>query len=401
MQKRLSDLFGKPISGEWGTEPSDGTGVNVLRSTNFSNIGKLDVSKEVVVRDISEDKIKAKRLKVGDLIIEKSGGSETQPVGRVVYFDIGSGTYLCNNFTSILRPKSSHNPKFLLYLMLYLYQTNVVTRYQNKTTGIINLKLADYLEDTIVEVPPLDTQNRIADALDKGQDLIDKRQEQIEMLDEFLQSVFLDMFGDPVSNPRGWPVEVLGSHINVIGGFAFKSSEFVASGVPVIKIGNVNKGVFDASDFTYWAGDYGDKLTRYEIFPGDILISLTGTVGKEDYGNICIVDDAYDKYLLNQRVAKLELSDSINKYYLEYCFEQPHFKRSLIKLGKGIRQANISNSNISSLIVPLPPIEKQAEFSEIVEQAEGQKRLLNRSLAEMQNLFNSIMQRAFKGELFN
>lgn len=102
----LEELFEKPISGEWGNDLEEGQeGVCVIRTTNFTNSGDVDLS-NVVIRDINLEKHRRKILKVGDIIIEKSGGSPNQPVGRVVLFQEEENIYFCNNFTAILRPKT-------------------------------------------------------------------------------------------------------------------------------------------------------------------------------------------------------------------------------------------------------------------------------------------------------
>nr|WP_241737852.1 restriction endonuclease subunit S [Anoxybacillus flavithermus] len=208
------------------------------------------------------------------------------------------------------------------------------------------------------------------------------------------------MFGDPVSNPKGWPVSNLGNSIKITGGYAFKSSEFEDVGVPVIKIGTVNKGYFDFSTLSY-VPEITEKYKKYIIYPGDLLITLTGTVGKEDYGNVCIVPNNFKYYLLNQRVAKIEPIKDFETIYLFYCFKQKKFKNMLTKLSRGIRQANISNEDIKSLMVPLPPLFLQKKFAEIDKQINREKTLLQESLIELEKIFHSLMQRAFKGELFN
>jgi type I restriction enzyme S subunit len=109
----LKNVIYKPLSGEWG----DGEGeTNILRTTNFTNDGKLNLD-EVVTRNIELKKISQKQLKYGDTIIEKSGGSPNQPVGRVVYFDQKEGTFLCNNFTSVIRGKSEIDKRYLFWFL--------------------------------------------------------------------------------------------------------------------------------------------------------------------------------------------------------------------------------------------------------------------------------------------
>jgi type I restriction enzyme S subunit len=131
--------------GEWGVDDTDGTGIKVIRTTNFTNSGKLDLS-NVVTRDIEEKKVNRKRIQKYDTILERSGGTTDNPVGRVVLFE-EDDNYLCNNFTQVLRFKDV-DPRFAFYSLYYFYQTNktAIRGMGNKTTGIQNLNMGKYLE---------------------------------------------------------------------------------------------------------------------------------------------------------------------------------------------------------------------------------------------------------------
>ena len=201
----ISEVVAEKISGEWGDEPSPNEHENVLRTTNFTNNGRLDYRK-VVQRRIEPDKISIKKLVKGDVLIEKSGGSPTQPVGRVVFFDRDDETYLCNNFTSILRPSENVFPKYFFYCLFYLHLSNRTLRYQNKTTGIINLKLDRYLGTEKIPLPAIEEQIKIVGVLDQADELRRQRKEVITLIDEYLKSVFVEMFGDPMTNSKGWPI---------------------------------------------------------------------------------------------------------------------------------------------------------------------------------------------------
>ena len=131
--------------GEWGTEDTMEAGVKVIRTTNFTNSGKLNLA-DVVTRSIEDRKIARKQIKKYDTILERSGGTADNPVGRVVLFE-EDDLFLCNNFTQVLRFKDI-DPRFAFYSLYYFYQTNktAIRSMGSKTTGIQNLNMSKYLE---------------------------------------------------------------------------------------------------------------------------------------------------------------------------------------------------------------------------------------------------------------
>ena len=121
----------------------------------------------------------------------------------------------------------------------------------------------------------------------------------------------------------------------------------------------------------YWKED--ESLERYAMYPGDLVMSLTGTVGKDDYGNVCILGDDYERYYLNQWNAKLEIKEGIDKYYLSQLLKFEQIKKRLTGISRGVRQANISNKDILNLVVPIPPMEIQEQYSDFVKQVDKSK----------------------------
>jgi type I restriction enzyme S subunit len=164
MNERLENLFDSVSAGEWGSNQGAAGGIDtgVIRSANFTKDHKFN-SKEIVVRSIEERKRKRKLLCHGDILIEKSGGSPDQPVGRVLFYDL-DGEHTCSNFISILRPSRQADPKFIYYSMCNLYERGVVKHYQQQTTGIINLQLGEYLQESIF-LPSFPEQKKIAEIL--------------------------------------------------------------------------------------------------------------------------------------------------------------------------------------------------------------------------------------------
>lgn len=245
----------------------------------------------------------------------------------------------------------------------------------------------------IKEIPQLDEQRKIITEIEKTFDILELKKKQLMYLDELIKSQFVEMFGEININDKLWKKDILKNHLKVIGGYAFKSSDFKNSGIPILRIGNINAGYFKPKDLMFWSEE--DKLKNYIIYPNDIVMSLTGTVGKDDYGNVCIMGKDYEKYYLNQRNAKLELKDTLDKIYISYALRVPEIKKRLTGISRGVRQANIANRDIESLEIPIPPIELQNKFADIVKQINKQKVEIQNSLEEMQKLQESLMNQYF------
>ena len=209
---RLIEITGKALSGEWGTDDTNGNGIPVLRTTNFTNEGIVDYE-VVVTRCIEKKNIAEKYLRKGDIIIEKSGGSDKQPVGRVVYFDGAENTYLFNNFTGVLRVKDQEKwfPKYIFYSLYRNYKKGGTRIYENKTTGLHNLKVDDYISRYEIVKVSYQVQQDICVVLDKIQRILKKRERQIKQLDILIKSRFVEMFGDPIGNSMGLRTIPLGA----------------------------------------------------------------------------------------------------------------------------------------------------------------------------------------------
>ena len=299
-------------------------------------------------------------------------------------FDAYQRTYIIESID-----KSKLLVKYL-YFFLDLYVE--VLRTQSIGGVIKYIKLGN-LTDALIPLPSIEKQAEIIESLEKCNVIIERRKQQVVLIEQVVKSRFIEMFGEPESNPMHWAMLPLGDCLTVLGGYAFKSEEFKAYGVPVLRIGNINTGVFTPTNMVYWAKDA--LLERYQVLPGDLVISLTGTVGKDDYGNVCILGNAYPMYYLNQRNAKLVLGESLNKHYLSELLKFTQIKKKLTGISRGVRQANISNRDILNLVVPLPPIELQTQFSGFVEQTDKSKLAVQKALEELEILKKSLMQQYF------
>ncbi|QNE69352.1 restriction endonuclease subunit S [Fusobacterium hwasookii] len=368
--KKLTDIC-EVITGEWGTEISENSQniVSVIRTTNFLNNGKIDIeNKELIKRDIEKNKIEQKQLKKGDIIIEKSGGSPNQPVGRVVFFSLNSNEILlCNNFTSILRIKGNINSKYVFYFLRNSYKNKKVLKFQNKTTGIINLKLQNYLDGNHIFLPELKIQNKIVSILDNLENIIEKNQNYLIHLRELTKSLFIRMFGDPLTNDR---IEWKFSKIKNIG-------KIISGSTPNTNTPELWNGDYlwitpaELKDDSFIVNSTERKLTYLGIKNSSLIEMPIGTVllsSRAPIGKVAIVGK---NMFCNQGFKNIIPNEEINSIYLYYILKEK--KEYLNFLGRGATFKELSKEIVENISLKIPPIELQNKFAERVEKIEKLK----------------------------
>lgn len=163
------------------------------------------------------------------------------------------------------------NSNGLLYMpYLYYFLEGYIEELRKQSIGgvIKYIKLGN-LTDALIELPSIEEQKYIVNLMNTSSELIDLRRETINKLDSLVKARFIEMFGDPENNPNGWMESPLSEKLSVLGGFAFKSDKFSEiSGIPILRIGNINSGHFKPVNMVYWKED--ENLERYLIYPGDL-----------------------------------------------------------------------------------------------------------------------------------
>jgi type I restriction enzyme, S subunit len=326
------------------------------------------------------------------VLLAEDGGHFGEPERGIAYRI--SGKTWVNNHAHVLRPTPDID---LAYLCRVLENYDVTPFVTGTTRGKLTKAGAS---EIIIPLPPLPQQRRIAEVLDLAEVVRTKRRAALAQLDSLTQSLFLDLFGDPATNPKRFPTPQLADAIDLRGGFAFKSGDYLPEGIPLVRIGEVNRGGVTRESACFLPATHEAALARFIVHPGDMLMSLTGTTGKDDYGNVILLDDTFSRYFLNQRVALIEPKPSVlDRHYLLHVFRNPKVKARLTSKSRGIRQANISNGDVLELELPIPPIELQREFARRVTAVEKLKTAHRASLVELDALFASLQHRAFRGEL--
>ena len=386
--KKLGDIT-TSINGLWTGKNPPFITIAVIRNTNFTKDCKLDTS-DIAYIDVEVKQYASRKLQCGDIIIEKSGGSDKQPVGRPILFNIEEGEYSFSNFTSTLRvsDKTTILPEFIHRYLAYIYMRGDTAAMQSKTTGIRNLDFNLY-KSINIPVPPREEQERIVEELNCLSGIIERKREHLKELDALAQSIFYQMFGDPITNEKGWEVStienVCSSIVRGPFGSALKKEYFVEQSNTTYKVYEQKHAIQkDSSIGTYYiSADMFETLSRFEIKEGDIIMSCSGTIG--EFYEIPI---GAEKGIMNQALLKYTLNKNIHKIYFLYVMEW--VKENFEKKGSGLQNIG-SVKTIKSTDISLPPLALQQEFADKIEAIEKQKELIKQSIAETEDLFNERM----------
>jgi type I restriction enzyme S subunit len=287
-----------------------------------------------------------------------------------------------------------------LYLLHYLPEALKEIHGKTTFTTVKHLSSKFIVSIQIPLPETLDDQIRIATILTRAERLIAKRKDSIKALDELSKSTFWEMFGDPVRNEKGWPLLPLGNRLTIKHGFAFKGEYFSTKGKYVLLTpGNFSEqgGYRDRGDKQKYY--HGEIPQGYILNKDDLLIAMTeqapGLLGSP------LIVPAADKFLHNQRLGLIVLrkEGDLNKRYLFHLFNHPNIRRLIHSKATGMKVRHTSPSKLEEIQISLPPIDIQNQFAGIVEKIESIRARYTQSLEELENLYGSLSQRAFKGEL--
>jgi type I restriction enzyme S subunit len=323
------------------------------------------------------------------ILLAEDGGNFGQE-GRTFAYKV-EGKCWVNNHAHVLRPKPNVDLNFLLRHLEYYDVTPYIT---GTTRAKLTKDAASRIE---LVLPPLPEQKRISAILDKADSIRRKRQEAVRLTEELLRSVFLEMFGDPVTNPKGWEIKSLSEEIEFLTSGSRGWAEFYSnSGRKFIRIQNVKNGLLNFNEVQYVNPPDNKEAARTKVQENDLLISITA-----DLGRTAVVDrrTAIEGAHINQHLALVRLSKAFNPHFVAAYLESEGGKRQFLQLDQSAVKSGLNFESIKSLNLFNPPLKLQNQYASFVHALEKAKGKLRASSEVTDTLFNSLLQRAFKGEL--
>ena len=351
-------------------------------SNNVFNYDKMGYA------DINDDKYKDYYLKNYDVLL--SHINSVKYLGRaVIYKQIDENPIIHGmNLLCLRFDLQKYNPEFFCYYS----RSNIAKMYiANNTKKSVNQ--ASITATAIKNMPipdlSLELQSSIVDRLNKLQNIIELKNEQISKLDELVKSQFVEMFGDYSINPNKFKIDKLESHIDVLSGYPFESTLYVEEGINICGGLIIMPNYINWNECKHWSTTKG--FEEYTLCENDIVMALDRPWISEGF-KIAKIDKAHLPALLIQRTARIRGTD-INQEYLYYCFENCGFDNFCNITGSLV--PHISLKDIKSFSVMLPPIDLQNQFADFVAQVDKQKATIKKSLKKLETLKKSLMQEYF------
>ena len=390
---RLADITS---SLESGSRPRDGvTDLPEVPSLGGEQISSNGMIREDKLRFITHEtfeSLKSGRVEIGDILIVKDGATtgKTAFFGGIAGFDdVALNEHV---FRLKLDPAQADSRYNYWFLRSARGQAEIARDFRGATVGGIS---RGFVSKVHIPLPPLAEQKRIAGTLDAADALRAKRREALAQLDTLLQSTFLDMFGDPVTNPMGWEKPPLEDLCEKVIDCPHSTPRWSESGVICLRTSNLGKGEWNWADTRFVIEeDYTERTRRSEILPNDIILSREGTVGV-----LALVDEGM-RLCMGQRLVQLRVNDSqLHPRFLLNLLLHDLTPERLSRLITGSTSKHLNVKELRKLPVLLPPLDIQRRFAVIVASVEQQKAGQRAHLDELDTLFASLQSRAFRGEL--
>jgi type I restriction enzyme S subunit len=373
-------LAGLPVSGT----------VGCMRTSNVQD--KLDLSDVFTLPDTFM-RHKDQLLREGDMLM--STANSWNLVGKTCWVPHLDYPATAGGFISILRAKIDKAYPRYVYHWVRSPNTQVLLRNcARQTTNISNLSI-DQACALPFPLPPLSEQKRIADILNKADELREKRKQSIAKLDELLQSVFLDMFGDPVTNPKGWDVKPLEQICKRVTDGTHQSPEWADNGVPFLFVSNIVNGEIVHETDKFITERCWKMLTaRCPIEVGDILYTTVGS-----YGNAAIVR-CNQRFCFQRHIAHIKPDPQlVEPEYLLGLLQSTAVKHQVDGLVKGIAQKTLNLKHLKDINVCLPKRALQQNYVHVRRIVEASLSVSEKHNNHLGSLSLSMQQRAFKGDL--
>ena len=392
--RRLGATTERLVAGTWGSDPTGLDDIVCVRVADFDRQRWGVDLREPTLRSVPLGERQGRLLAAGDLLLEKSGGGDLQPVGAVVHFDHDQEA-VASNFIGRMRVRKQNSARYVLYLNSVLYALRITVRSIKQTTGIQNLDVGAYLGES-VPLPPLSEQAAIARFLDAADRRIRRyiraKERLIELLEERKRALIHEAVTGRIDVRTGQPypaykdsgVEWIGKvpehweakriktlarsgYKTFVDGDWIESPYITSDGIRLIQTGNVGIGEYREQGFRYISERTFDEFGCTEFDPGDVLICRLGL----PVARACLAPSLGKRMITSVDVCILRPRGGVSPAYLVYTMSSRRYLRWVASLVRGSTRDRVSRSMLGGFTVPVPPSSEQNRVADYLDEVVG------------------------------
>ena len=366
------------------------SGIPFLRVQNIFS-GQVNFKEDTLFIDSNtHTALKRSQIQGGDVLVTIAG-----TIGRTGVVPHDAPEMNCNQAVAIVRPTQEIERNYLRH---WLESQDARSQMLGSTvTGTISNLSLSQLGELRVPVTPLEEQRRIAAILDQAETLRTQRRTALALLDSLTQSLFLDMFGDPTANPKGWPftrLDQLVRHDDSINYGVVQPGDAFDEGVPLVRVGDVVDGNFDPAALKRIDATIEQGYKRSRLRGDEILVTCVGSIGV-----VALVEPSMKGFNIARAVSRIPVSEQVNRVFLASYLRTDFVQRYFTSELRTVSQPTLNIKQICETRVIQPPLDLQQTFATRIASIEALKATHRRALAALDALFASLQQRAFAGQL--
>lgn len=291
---------------------------------------------------------------------------------------------------AVIRPKTIIETNYLYYLLQSKYE---VLRTVKRGSGIPHLD-GQHLNNLLIPIPPPSEQRRIVEILDQADALRKKRAEAGAKATRILPALFYKMFGDPATNPMGWPVIIGKKMFDKIGYGVGSPPPFSKDGIPFLRAGNIKPSGIKRENLVFFEAKYASSIARSRVSTGDVIIVRRGAYT----GDCAVIPEEYDGAYVGYDLI-CQPNEETNPHWFAAAWNYPTVWQRIENIRKRAAQQGLNKEQIESFSLPRPPRDKQDIFASRVRSLSEYSNKQEKIVWKLETLFQTLLHRAFSGDL--
>jgi type I restriction enzyme S subunit len=382
------------VDGDW-VESKDQDPEGDVRLVQLADVGDgeyIDKSDRFLT-SVKARELRCTYLKPGDVMVARM----PDPLGRACIFPGDSKPSVTVVDVCIIRPNErEHDARWLMHCLNAPACRNQIASF---ATGTTRSRISrSNLGKIKIALPPLAEQRRIANLLDRAEALRAKRRAAFTQVDSLTQSLFLNLFGDPTTNPKAWPTKHLNDLVrddDTINYGVVQPGDNLEEGIPLVRVSDLLQGQVSHASLKRISPSIEAAYKRSRLRGDEVLLVCVGATA----GVVALADETVRNFNIARAVARIPLADSSDRIFVAAYLRTDSAQRRLQNELRTVAQPTLNIKQIGELPIVHPPLELQREFARRVGAVEKLKTAQRASLAEMDALFASLQHRAFRREL--